>query len=107
MVAQSRRGEAVCGKSPCPRVWGGKVIDTQTDQERCRGDCVVERIPTAGNGEGDIPLGEENMKRSVEMMGISHERKVGKSPVGLGAESGGKTTGSEACRLALGPSPAG
>lgn len=47
------------------------------------------------------------MKRSVEMMGISHERKVGKSPVGLGAESGGKTTGSEACRLALGPSPAG
>ena len=30
------------------------------------------------------------MKRSVEMMGISHEKKVGKSPVCLGAESGGK-----------------
>lgn len=85
----------MCGKSPCPRVWGGKVTDTQSDQERCRGDCVVERILTAGNGEGDIPQGEENMKRSVEMMGISHEKKVGKSPVCLGAESGGKTTGSE------------
>lgn len=68
---------------------------------------MVERILTAGNGEGVIPQGEENMKRSVEMMGVSHERKVGKSPVCLGAESGGKTTGSEVCRLALGPSPAG
>lgn len=46
------------------------------------------------------------MKRSVEMMGISHEKKVGKSPVCLGAESGGKTTGPEVRKLALGPSPA-
>lgn len=53
----SRRGRGRCGKSPCPRVWGGKVADTQSDQERCRGDCVVERILTAGNGEGDIPQG--------------------------------------------------
>ena len=47
------------------------------------------------------------MKKSVEMMGITHEWKVARSPVCLGAESGGKSSGSEVCRLGLGPRPSG